>query len=60
MHDVPAKNDDGSDRFSAPLINVLARSASSIDNAHAVWFFLINDEGTWLISTSATRTRWPS
>ena len=49
MHDVPAKNDDGSKRFSAPLINVLARSASSIDNAHAVSFFLINDEGTWLI-----------
>ena len=40
---------DGSDRFSAPLINILARSASSIDNAHAVSFFLINDEGTWLI-----------
>src|SRR4051794_23862921 len=49
MHDVPAKNQDGSDRFSAPLINILARSASSIDNAHAVSFFLINDEGTWLI-----------
>jgi hypothetical protein len=49
MHDVPAKNADGSERFSAPLINVLARSASSIDNAHAVSFFLINDEGTWLI-----------
>src|ERR1041384_7416314 len=49
MHDVPAKNDDGTDRFSAPLINILARSASSIDNAHAVSFFLINDEGTWLI-----------
>ena len=49
MHDVPAKNEDGSERFSAPLINILARSASSIDNAHAVSFFLINDEGTWLI-----------
>src|SRR3954454_6638140 len=49
MHDVPANNPDGSPRFSAPLINVLARSASSIDNAHAVSFFLINDEGTWLI-----------
>ncbi|OLE73783.1 MAG: hypothetical protein AUI36_00145, partial [Cyanobacteria bacterium 13_1_40CM_2_61_4] len=49
MHDVPAKNQDGSDRFSAPLINIIARSASSIDNAHAVSFFLINDEGTWLI-----------
>jgi hypothetical protein len=49
MHDVPANNNDGSARFSAPLINVLARSASSIDNAHAVSFFLINDEGTFLI-----------
>ena len=38
MHDVPAKNQDGSERFSAPLINILARSASSIDNAHAVSF----------------------
>ena len=49
MHDVPAKNDDGSDRFSAPLINVISRSASSIDNAHALSFFLINDDGTFLI-----------
>ena len=49
MHDVPALNDDGSSRFGAPLINIIARSASSIDNAHAVSFFMINDEGTWLI-----------
>jgi hypothetical protein len=49
MHDVPALNDDGSSRFSAPLINIIARSASSIDNAQAVSFFMINDEGTWLI-----------
>lgn len=49
MHDVPALNNDGTDRFGTPLINVIARSASSIDNAQAVSFFLINDEGTWLI-----------
>lgn len=49
MHDVPAQNEDGKDRFSAPLINVLSRSASSIDNSHAVSFFMVNDEGTWLI-----------
>ena len=55
MHDVPARNQDGSDRFSAPLINILTRSASSIDNAHAVSFFLINDEGTWLIKHSRNR-----
>jgi hypothetical protein len=49
MHDVPARKPDGTGQFAAPLINILARSASSIDNAHAVSFFLINDEGTWLI-----------
>src|SRR4051794_19896337 len=49
MHDVPAQKADGSSQFAAPLINILARSASSIDNAHAVSFFMINDEGTWLI-----------
>src|SRR5687768_10701463 len=55
MHDVPARNDDGTERFSAPLINVVSRSASSIDNAHAVSFFLINDEGTWLIQHSGNK-----
>jgi hypothetical protein len=49
MHDVPARKADGSSQFAAPLINILARSTSSIDNAHAVSFFMINDEGTWLI-----------
>ena len=55
MHDVPAKDDDGKDRFSAPLLNVLSRSASSIDNSHAVSFFMINDEGTWLIKKQRNR-----
>jgi len=55
MHDVPATNDDGSSRFGAPLINIIARSASSIDNAQAVSFFMINDEGTWLIKQFRNR-----
>jgi hypothetical protein len=55
MHDVPALNDNGSDRFGAPLINIIARSASSIDNAQAVSFFMINDEGTWLIKQFRNR-----
>src|SRR5262245_28156196 len=55
MHDVPGLNDDGSSRFGAPLINIVARSASSIDNAQAVSFFLINDEGTWLIKQFRNR-----
>src|SRR5215475_6548662 len=36
MHDVPALKADGGSQFAAPLINIIARSASSIDNAHAV------------------------
>jgi len=55
MHDVPAQNQDGSERFSAPLINIISRSASSIDNAHAVSFFLINDDGTFLIKHPRNR-----
>jgi hypothetical protein len=55
MHDVPAKNKDGEDHFAAPLINVLSRGASSIDNSHAVSFFMINDEGTWLIKQQRNR-----
>ncbi|MDX0411599.1 hypothetical protein GOC69_12190 [Sinorhizobium medicae] len=55
MHDVPTKNANGEDRFSAPLINVLSRGASSIDNSHAVSFFMINDDGTWLIKQRRNR-----
>ena len=55
MHDVPALNNDGSSRFGTPLINIVARSASSIDNAQAVSFFMINDEGTWLIKQFRNR-----
>jgi len=55
MHDVPGLNNDGTPRFSAPLINIIARSASSIDNAQALSFFLINDEGTFLIKQFRNR-----
>ncbi|HLG17606.1 MAG TPA: hypothetical protein VJH03_24395 [Blastocatellia bacterium] len=55
MHDVPAQNVEGKNQFAAPLINIIARSASSIDNAHAVSFFMVNDEGTWLIKQFRNR-----
>ena len=55
MHDVPTRNAEGRESFSAPLINILSRSASTIDNAHAVSFFLINDEGTFLIKKKRNR-----
>lgn len=49
MHDVPTKNAENKDSFSTPLLNILSRGTSSIDNSHSVSFFMINDEGTWLI-----------
>lgn len=55
MHDVPTRNAEGKESFSAPLVNVLSRGTSSIDNSHAVSFFVINDEGTFLIRQHRNR-----
>jgi len=49
MHDVPTKNDKGEESFATPLMNIISRGTSSIDNVHSVHFIMINDEGTWLI-----------
>src|SRR5579863_2437879 len=51
MHDVPVQAPDGTKQFSSPLMKILARTASSADNAQAVSFFMINDEGTWILRT---------
>jgi hypothetical protein len=48
-HDGPLVMADGRPELGTPFLNVLARSGSSADNAQATSFFLINDEGTWLI-----------
>ena len=49
MHDVPTEKTEGEKEVGTPLVNVLARSASSPDNCQATSFFMINDEGTWLL-----------
>ncbi|MDH3598973.1 MAG: hypothetical protein OEU26_04950, partial [Candidatus Tectomicrobia bacterium] len=49
MHDVPTRNEKGEPSFSTPLMNIISRGTSSIDNVHSVNFIMINDEGTWLI-----------
>ena len=49
MHDGPLTKPDGTQELGTPFINVLGRSASSADNCQATSFFMINDEGIWLI-----------
>ena len=49
MHDVPLQKADGARELGTPLVNILARSASSADNSQTASFFMLNDEGTWLI-----------
>ena len=51
MHDGPLKMRDGRDELGSPFQHVIGRTASSPDNAHATSFFLINDNGIFLIKT---------
>jgi hypothetical protein len=49
MHDGPLMRPDGQPELGSPFINVIGRTASSPDNSRATTFFLINDNGIWLI-----------
>src|SRR5215217_1568183 len=49
MHDGPTKKVDGSPELGTMFLEVAGRAASSADNAQATSFFMINDEGVWLI-----------
>jgi hypothetical protein len=49
MHDVPLQKPDGKKELGTPLVNILARAASSPDNSQTTTFFMLNDAGTWLI-----------
>ena len=55
MHDGPLKRPDGRDELGSPFANVVGRTASSPDNCRATSFFLINDDGIWLIRTPSDR-----
>src|SRR3954466_4214626 len=49
MHDGPTRKPDGSSELGTMFLEVAGRAASSADNAQATSFFMINDEGVWLI-----------
>ncbi len=55
MHDGPLKRPDGGDELGSPFLNVVGRTASSPDNSHATSFFLINDQGIWLLKRPSDR-----
>lgn len=55
MHDGPLRRPDGRDELGSPFTNVIGRTASSPDNSRATSFFLINDDGIWLIRTPSDR-----
>ncbi|HUA85418.1 MAG TPA: hypothetical protein VMB85_16255 [Bryobacteraceae bacterium] len=53
QHDGPLEFPGGGNELGTPFLNVLGRAASSPDNAQATSFFMINDEGIWLIKKLA-------
>lgn len=55
LHDVPLKHPDGEPVVATTQMGIPARAASSADNAQATHFFLINDEGTWLLQQKRGR-----
>ena len=48
-HDGPLTKPNGSNELGTPFLNVIARTASSADNCQATSFFMINDQGIWLL-----------
>ena len=55
LHDAPLKHPDGEPVMATTQMGIPARTASSADNVQATHFFLINDEGTWLIQQKTGR-----
>jgi hypothetical protein len=49
MHDGPLRRPDGGPELGSPFTNVIGKTASSPDNSRATIFFLINDDGIWMI-----------
>jgi hypothetical protein len=49
MEDGPLQIPGGGAELGTPFMNVVGRSASSADNSQATSFFMINDEGIWLL-----------
>jgi len=54
-HDGPLEKKDGRE-LGTPFLNAIAYSASSADNSQATSFFMINDDGIWLLEYPKGRT----
>jgi hypothetical protein len=52
-HDGPLQKPGGGMELGTPFLNALGRAASSPDNAQATTFFMINDDGVWLLKRLA-------
>ena len=48
-HDGPLNKPGGGQELGTPFLNIVARTGSSADNCQATSFFMINDEGIWLL-----------
>lgn len=48
-HDGPLTKPDGTDELGTPFLHVMARTGSSADNCQATHFFMINDDGIFLL-----------
>ena len=48
-HDGPLVEKNGLPELGTPFLNILARTGSSADNAQATYFFMINDDGIFLL-----------
>ncbi|MBT3325213.1 MAG: hypothetical protein HN396_03055 [Gemmatimonadales bacterium] len=48
-HDGPLTKADGTDELGTPFLHIMARTGSSADNCQATHFFMINDDGIFLL-----------
>jgi len=49
MHDGPLIKVDGTQELGTPFLNIVGRTGSSADNCQATHFFMINDDGMFLL-----------
>src|ERR1700741_452621 len=48
-HDGPLVKAHGTDELGTPFLHIMARTGSSADNCQATHFFMINDDGIFLL-----------
>lgn len=56
-HDGPLVETNGLNELGTPFLNITARTGSSADNAQATHFFMINDDGIFLLRAPAASAR---